>query len=327
MKVTGKRAVAGVRHALAEAGMARTSRMAGAEPAGWIATNVHGSTGFSVKPNIPMERDKKAVPGELLWHVVVSGKPHMRYRKYRWDGDELHEPVNPEILLPRIKAVFERLGIEVRSVECVGHQTMFDDDVNYNVVTGHPAWLEEYKPKNPFARCDEPTLAAMVFRSYPSVDTPPAPLSAPLVGYVRDGVHFLTRESLEKLVEVLAAQEQAAKAEGRATTRDYSSFAMFGKAPRYGHATLSPEGEFHMTVPGRPACRTKPVEIVNHWGDLVQVWPMPQTWMEARDPFRTDVPFLQDGEMRQELSVPTYEAQFGADAPWAEPAPAVKPGL
>jgi hypothetical protein len=117
--------------ALAAAGMPRTSRMNGGEIVGW--TTSLGSTGFSVREN---------GDGLLHWHVVVSGKPLLSYREYRDGDDDLHEPIDPERLDAPIRAVFEAQGLEVRSVGCSGHQTMWDDDVDYTVVTTRPAWLE-----------------------------------------------------------------------------------------------------------------------------------------------------------------------------------------
>ena len=123
-------AVADVHAALAAAGLPRTSRYSGGEMTGWTAC--FGSTGFSIR-----EDDA----GDLVWHVVVSGKPHLTYREYRDDGGG-HEPIAPERLCPRIEAVFRAQGLDVRSVRYGGHQTMWDDDVEYNVVTARPDWLE-----------------------------------------------------------------------------------------------------------------------------------------------------------------------------------------
>ncbi len=128
-------AVTAIRDAMAAAGLPRTSRYAGGELTGW--TEARGSTGFSVRED---------QGGHLSWHVVVSGRPHMRYRSYRSDGDDLHEPIAPERLNPRIQAVFEGLGMEVLAVRYGGHQTMWDDDVEYDVVTTPPDWLESCSP-------------------------------------------------------------------------------------------------------------------------------------------------------------------------------------
>ncbi len=107
MKVSGMRAVLAVRDALERAGLGRTSHYNGGHVAGWIPANQYGSTGFSVR----RERD-----GTLGWNVVVSGKPHLSYRRWEErDGDRgtisLHEPRNPEALSPRIAAAFDSVGI------------------------------------------------------------------------------------------------------------------------------------------------------------------------------------------------------------------------
>ena len=113
MKVSALRAVTALRTALEESGLPRTSRMAGAEMRGWVDRNTSGSTGFSIRP---------LAGGKLAWHVVVSGKPHLRYRSFReaqGDGDimEMSEPTNPEVLFPRIAKAFESIGIKAENVK------------------------------------------------------------------------------------------------------------------------------------------------------------------------------------------------------------------
>lgn len=144
-RVDGLAAVTKVRDAMDAAGLGRTSRMNGGELTGW--TRSLGSTGFSV-------RQKE--DGTVSWHVVVSGKPHLRYRDYEWEGDSLHEPTDPDVLCPRIRRVFEGLGLAVASVRYAGHQTMWDDDVEYDVETARPGWLEDVPP--PPARTYRPFM-------------------------------------------------------------------------------------------------------------------------------------------------------------------------
>lgn len=132
---TALETVTAIHSALAAVGLGRTSRMNGGEIVGW--TTARGSTGFSVR-----ETDD----GLLYWHVVISGKPHMRYREYRSDDHDLHDPVNPEILEPRIRHVFETQDLDVQSVCCCGHQSHWDDDVDYAIVTTRPPWLEAKPP-------------------------------------------------------------------------------------------------------------------------------------------------------------------------------------
>lgn len=124
-------AVTEVRDAMDSAGLGRTSRFNGGEITGW--TQAYGSTGFSI-------RQKE--DGGLSWHVVLSGRPHLRYESYEDDGNELHDPIAPESLCQKIRTVFEKLGLQVLIVRYSGHQTMWDDDVEYDVETDRPEWLE-----------------------------------------------------------------------------------------------------------------------------------------------------------------------------------------
>lgn len=128
-----------IKDALAEAGMPRTSNMGGGEITGW--TRVYGSTGFSLRAGSRREMGD-ASEGQVDWHIVISGKPLLAYREYRdHDGDTYHEPIRPESLCPKIRQVFESLGMTVHKVRYSGHQTVWDDDINYNVVTDRPDWL------------------------------------------------------------------------------------------------------------------------------------------------------------------------------------------
>ncbi len=132
---TGLEMATAVRAALADAGLPRTSTFNGAEMCGW--TRNLGSTGFSLRAT---------EDGQVDWHLVVSGKPHLSYREYEDEVDDetyvLHEPVRPELLFHRIKAVFASLGLEALNVAWTGHSTSWDDDVCFNVLTEHPDWLE-----------------------------------------------------------------------------------------------------------------------------------------------------------------------------------------
>lgn len=129
-----------IKNALAEAGMPRTSGMSGGEVTGW--TQAYGATGFSLRAG-KGRRDIGRLPeGQVDWHIVVSGKPLLAYREYEGeDGDTYHEPIRPESLCPRIRQVFEALGMTVHKVTYSGHQTVWDDDITYNVITDEPAWL------------------------------------------------------------------------------------------------------------------------------------------------------------------------------------------
>jgi hypothetical protein len=135
--LTGIQACTKVKEALEKAGFKRTSGYSGGEVRGW--TNSLGSTGFSVRKD-----------GNLVdWHVIISGKSHLPYENYSEirPGDdervELHRPVNPQSLEPKIAAVFKKLGMKVKKVRYSGHQGMWDDDVTYNVSTERPDWLSD----------------------------------------------------------------------------------------------------------------------------------------------------------------------------------------
>jgi hypothetical protein len=73
-KISGIRAVLAVKGAMADHGLPRRSELNGEEICGWIEPNRMGSTGFSIR---------KLPDGNILWHVVLSGKPHLKYREYR----------------------------------------------------------------------------------------------------------------------------------------------------------------------------------------------------------------------------------------------------
>jgi len=114
-----------IKDSLAKARMPRISKYRGGEITGW--TNSLGSTGFSV-------REEK--PGLLDFHVVISGKKAgVRYRTEfdRHTGDEVSVPADPDKLLPKIKSVFKKLGLNVLKAAHTGHQLMWDDDIEYNV--------------------------------------------------------------------------------------------------------------------------------------------------------------------------------------------------
>jgi hypothetical protein len=132
---------------LAQAGMPRTSKMRGGEITGH--TTHFGSTGFSVADahnRLDDPKFGKLPNGYLRFHVVVSGKAAgLEYRGitpwYDEDGyddeedDEAHEPINPDSLHPRIEAVFTKLGLKVIEIRTRGWQTVWDDDVDYDIYT------------------------------------------------------------------------------------------------------------------------------------------------------------------------------------------------
>lgn len=126
--LTGKQAAQYIKDGLQACGLPRNSTMRGGEITGW--TTHYGSTGFSLR------FDSKT--NKLDWHVVISGRPHLRYK----EDDDGHCPLDEEKLTPRVKKLFEDLGLTVHSAKSTGYSTSWDDDVSYNVVTDHPKWLE-----------------------------------------------------------------------------------------------------------------------------------------------------------------------------------------
>jgi hypothetical protein len=93
-------------------------------------TTATGSTGFSVRPDTDA----------LNFNVVVSGRSagieYSPVEKVR--GGELitlMQPVNAEILYPRITEVFQGLSFGVREVEKASVQLMWADDIDYVITT------------------------------------------------------------------------------------------------------------------------------------------------------------------------------------------------
>ena len=315
MNVTAIRAVQGIKAAMEAAGLKRTSRYAGAEIAGWIERNRMGSTGFSVRP---------LEDGRLHWHVVLSGKPHLRYSSHRQvSGEEavtLHEPVAPEALFGRLRAVFAALGLSPHEMRVGGWQGMWDDDVDYDVVTDHPAWLEAYDPTNlaAEAECGVTLRAALVRPSRQDLEPPPFKHALPV--YVVDGEVYLTRETVDALAKAAVDHNREV---GKLSGRPLRTMAMV----RCSEAEVAEDGTFRYRSMGRyEPYETvgRPKTIVNAWGDEVTVWPAPQGMMHAVEPFAPAVPVLVDGGMHERLPFEIYDAQFGP-APWTPAVPSGGP--
>ena len=94
-------------------------------------TTARGSTGFSVRPD----------PDSLNFNVVVSGhSAGIEYRpieKVRQGGEvvTMMEPLNAEILCPKIAEVFEGLSFGVREVRKAPVPLMWADDIDYAITT------------------------------------------------------------------------------------------------------------------------------------------------------------------------------------------------
>lgn len=299
-KISAVRTVQALRHELENVGLRRTSNLNGANTVGWIEKNHLGSTGYSIRP-LP--------DGTLDWHLVVSGRPHMRYSEYREvSGDEtytLHSPDNPEVVIPRIRKAFAALGIEVKEARCTGHQTMWDDDVDFNVTTAKPEWLADWDPRN--RESAAPFLPRLVSGSVAAYSAP-ARIAATrgLPAYHLGGSEYaLTREAVEHIVE------RSAEYKGQSWSSN-------------GDPSLLPDGSFLVEREGKKAVFS-PKRITNFWGDDVDVYVLPKNVFEADVRYSSQVPVMVAGEVRVP-DFPTLDAQFSDDAPWSvEPSAAPKP--
>lgn len=298
MKVSGLRASLALQDALRQVGLPRTSGYNGGETTGWLEMNRSGSTGFSLKPR----KD-----GGLDWHLVISGKPHIRYREYtdtsRDETYHLHSPINPEVVYPLIRKAYEKLGVKVTSLQCRDWQEHWDDDVGYDVVTETPDWLEPYSPNNaPRASLPDPLLVAVCLTGeyFGGAGRLPAYRTA-------GGLH-LTREGLD----VIAGHKEWNGVSLQRVNFDPNGFLTIER-----------------NQPGKPARRTSAPRhtVRNFWGDDIEVWRMPATALRAMPVFRTDVPALISGRMATGLTFAEHDAQYGGDAPWLEAEAAPVPGI
>lgn len=299
-KISAVRTVQALRHELELVGLKRTSGLNGADTRGWIEKNHLGSTGYSIRP-LP--------DGTLDWHLVISGRPHMRYREYREIQDDetysLHSPENPEVVIPKIRKAFAALGIDVVEAKCTGHQTMWDDDVDFNVTTRKPEWLADWDPCNREAAT--PFLPRLV-SGETNLYSSPAPLAPTrgLPAYALGGGEFgLPREAVGFLVS--------------------KSPEYVGKPwAKYGEPSLQEDGSFVLERNGE-AVVFKPRRIVNYWGDDVDVFVLPRKAFEPGVRYSSEVPVMVGGEVRVP-DFPTLDQQFGDEAPWSpEQSAAPKP--
>lgn len=297
--INALRTLTALRVALDTDGLVRTSELNGAEMTGWLSPNRMGSTGFSIRA---------VENGELEWHLVISGKKHLRYREYQDHQDEetyeLHEPVNPEILHPRISAIFASMGIKTISVKATDWQNMWDDDVGYTIRSKTPAWLEKPDPENRWRMPSQPVLLTLT--GDPNSSSRVRGLG--LVGYAHGGKLWLTRESVDHLVETLPAKTPSTKNEF---------------ARPFGFGVRRAMSDFD--EPAKILTR-QTVKVSNHWGDEIQLFPIFDTNLTIDARFKPTVSFVLGGEQRTEASFAEVDAQFGDDAPWKlEQAPAPRP--
>jgi hypothetical protein len=323
MGIGGSRATAGMRHALAEAGLGRTSTLNGAEIRGWIAPDHYGSTGFSVKT---------AEDGNLVWHVVLSGKPHLRYRTFiEKDGKggdiTMYEPINMDLLHTRIAAAVRSLGIDVREVRSGGYQTHWDDDVDYEVVTRHPDWLGPFRIEKTFPLVPgKPTLfvGSIDLKEFHADATLGEQVLSPGVtqrvsqprhGYpcyvLSDLSVALTRESIDDL---LAANATILR------TKDW------WRKPQA--LAIDERGLVLNADDGGTVRLAERMVFENAWGDTVEGFRVLERGVVRCDPwFRPRLPVLVAGSMRTDAGFVIHDSQFGLEAPWSvSPAsPAARP--
>lgn len=123
-----------------------------ADFAGWGA--VGGSPGFQITPLVDRDgewtnTDTPTEAERLLIRLEVDGKESgLAYREWKEsdsDGEirRLHEPRNPESIIPRIKQALLDAGIQtVHDIKKGGHQTHWDHKVGYRAVVSVPDDLE-----------------------------------------------------------------------------------------------------------------------------------------------------------------------------------------
>ena len=91
-----------------------------------------GSTGFSVKKS----NDK------LIFRVAVSGvKAGINYEQVTINQQTFYEPTNYNIVYPKLKDIFKKLGFEVYRVELASYQTQWSDEIGYYVETNWAYYL------------------------------------------------------------------------------------------------------------------------------------------------------------------------------------------
>jgi hypothetical protein len=132
MKLSGKELMHIIREELRVSGFLKQR---GADPnelpvRGWTS-NV-GDTGFSVKQNNETE---------VEFHVVVDGRVSGLRFEARNGSRGLHDPANPNKLIPRIAGIFDALGVDVKNTSCSGWQTEWGHEVSYTVTAGRPEFL------------------------------------------------------------------------------------------------------------------------------------------------------------------------------------------
>ena len=348
--ITAVRALIAVRAALAGQGLHHPGDRGGDTIRGWSPRNVWDT----ISTNIGLNPD-----GLLNWNVEISGKGHLQYETWteprhdetdQGETIDLHEPVNPESLIPRIVQAFQSLGIDVRDAAYSGHQSHWDDGVSYRVTTSHPAWLDAYGSNNvrPSA-VGAPTLASFGLKGMAKGSNTLATSLAQvggdaalesgrtcfLVGYQdEDGSVVVPREALEMLTSlpVRTADAWLPQPQGGAIlAQETASYLRFEPAPdgTMELAMLRRLGDYEPRSirrapidPPEAIWRRGPETIRNAWGDDVLGWRFPPGALSRTACFVQDHPVLIQGAMRDAVSHSVWDSQFGV-APWtgsADPA-------
>ena len=292
--VNALRALAALRSALDEKGLVRDSGYNGGETRGWLPSNVMGSTGFSLRG---------IGNGEVEWHLVVSGKRHMQYREFTDCQDdetyELHEPVNPEVLHPKLKAILAAMGVEVSSIKATDWSNMWDDDVGYTIRSKVPSWLEKPDPNNRWRLPEQPILVTL--KADQNSNSPVRGKS--LIGYVHVGKLWLTRETIQHLIDTLPQKVPS--------------------RPTHSFGIRNATSEFD--EPEKLLSRLSST-VTNHWGDEIQIYPVFDSSLKIDPSFKSTIPFVMAGELRTGASFAEIDAQFGDETPWkVEPPPSPRP--
>jgi hypothetical protein len=308
-KISGIRATLAVQHALTEAGLKRTpSNYNGAETNGWVAAHYYRAYGFGVK--------EAKEPGMLDWSVVISGEAHLKYEENEYLSDDermtSNDPVNPEILFPRIKKVFEGLGIEVSKVEKTGHQTMWNDDVNYNLTTKHPTWLEAYDPDNKAQKLTGPRLIAakLVETKHSKVKSvvalPMYQVSDKTDRNPLSGARFFLPDCFAMTKEALSILKENNDSSAKYRPELVDAISFDGE-------TLVLR-QFMFTGDYRQ--RIQPTTITNHWGDVVTVYKWPEMNVEIERKYTSDCPMLINGEITTTVDFLNLDSQYEGEGPW-----------
>lgn len=127
-----------------------------ADMTGW--TGARGSTGFSLRPLVEAAdgyetTDDPREADALYVNLGVDGKESgLRYREYTEcdsDGEtrRMHEPRNPEKLVPKVERAFEAAGLDPEFVRKTGHQCHWDYKTSYSGRAAVPDDLTLPKPQ------------------------------------------------------------------------------------------------------------------------------------------------------------------------------------